>query len=541
MARHSTRLFALLFVGLLGAALAGCGPDYPERGERYEGPIDPCDVEVATGASSTEPGQTDRNAPGIEYWKDGPYDVWNTSPLDECNDDPTIDAVGEQRDVAMYITYPTTSAPTVSGEGDVAPGAWPVIVFAHANNDSKCNIYRDYWSLHDHWASWGFVVVSVDGTYTNCQPGSRQNIVDRKDGQLAALDALADLNQSSDSRFTGRIDLDRVVFAGHSRGGGSSLLAAREHGDALGVIDIQGIDLTAFGFGDDPIVGFPVVGFTAGQDVDLNYPIVEPTEDQIDGVYTWVNITGGIHAYTADAVPIEPDDEPFIPRPRQHDITEYYSTAFLARFVGVGSGAYPTDESEQVLYSHHAARQVDEHISPLAVQQRWRSPTSAVLIDAFDGVDPQINALGRANRSESLRTSDETWTYRPDAEDPGWVYRKAVSRRLVADMPGEFVLEIGGDVAMAPGDSLQARVKGPDSGAPAAFDVRVELADGTEATVEGGQHIGPELLSNRFTQLVVDAEELGLSSETQVDRVVFEVRSGTLFVDDVRVVVPDAM
>jgi hypothetical protein len=271
---------------------------------------------------------------------------------------------------------------------------------------------------------------------------------------------------------------------------------------------------------------------------------VEPTEDQIDSVYTWVNIFGGIHAYTADAVPIEPDDEPFITRGRQHDITEYYSTAFLARHVGVGDGAYPsqaepTTQSDNVLFSHYAARQVEEHISPLAVQQRWRSPYDAVLIDAFDGATPEQNELGRPNVSDGLTRSEETWTYRPGREEPRLMYRKAVSRRLVADSTGEFVLEVGGVATMGEGDSIQARVKGPDSGRAASFDVRVEFSDGTDAVVEGDMHIGPAPLLNRFTQLVLTADDLGVSRELSIERIAFVVRDGTLFVDDLRVVRPE--
>ncbi|MGM0556935.1 MAG: alpha/beta hydrolase family protein [Myxococcota bacterium] len=522
-------------------ALGACGPEYPERGDRYEGSLDPCGVSVATGAAGADDVEPRRSGAESRFWDHGPYEVWNTSPLDRCNDDPTIAEVDDQTDVRMYVTYPTTSVPTRSGRGDVAPGQWPVVIFAHANNDSQCNIYRDYWSLHDHWASWGFIVVSVDGTYTNCQPGTHRNIVERKNGQLAALDALDRLNESDDSRFTGRVDLSRVVFAGHSRGGGSSLIAAREHGDALGVIDIQGIDLTAFGFGDAPITDFPVVGFTAGEDVDLNYPLVEPTEDQIESTYTWVNIFGGIHAYTADAVPIEPDDEPFIPRSRQHDITELYSTAFLLRVLPGDDGTSPgepaqMERSDAVLFTHTGARLVDENISPLGVHQRWRGPWSATLIDDFDGETPDTNALGRPNASDGFTLSEETWTYRPDEEDPRYMYRKAVSRRLVAEGNGEFALEVGGDAAMAPGESLQARVRGPDSGDAAVFRVRVEWKDGSETVVDGREHIGPEPLLNRFTQLVLTAEELAVGDVRAIDRVVFEVSGGTLFIDDLRLV-----
>src|SRR5690606_196731 len=96
------------------------------------------------------------------------------------------------------------------------------------------------------------------------------------------------------------------------------------------VIDLQGIDLTAFGFGSAPLLPeTPVLGITAGNDVDLDYPHVEPTEDQLAGPYTWIDIVGAIHAHTADTVPIEPDDEPTITRTAQHNVTDFFSTAFL--------------------------------------------------------------------------------------------------------------------------------------------------------------------------------------------------------------------
>jgi hypothetical protein len=46
-------------------------------------------------------------------------------------------------------------------------------------------------------------------------------------------------------------------------------------------------------------------------------------------------------------------------------------------------------------------------------------------------------------------------------------------------------------------------------------------------------------LLNRFTQLVLTAEDLGVSSELSIDRIAFVVRDGTLFLDDLRVVRPD--
>jgi pimeloyl-ACP methyl ester carboxylesterase len=523
-------LLAVPMMAALAMSTSACGGgERPE--DRYEGPIAPCEVEL----SRTNPDQPQSGPEGFEaarasvapqFWKTGPYGVWNTSPAEACLGDPVMERVGDQRNVSLYLTYPAASVPTRSGLGDVAPGRWPVIIFAHANNDSQCDIYRRYYSLHDHWASWGFVVASVDGTYTNCRPGSKENIEKRIDGQLEAVEKLAALDADPNSRFFGRIDLDTVVFAGHSRGGGASLVAAERYGDAAGVIDIQGIDLTSFGFGTQTLPDFPVVGFTAGEDVDLNYPIAEPTEDQLGGPYTWVNINGGIHAYTADTVPIEPDDEPLIERGQQHDVTEYYSTAFLARFVEGGDGS--------VLFSHAGAGVVDQEISELGVFQRWRSDAPANWIDRFDGDSPDENLTGGQNTSSGLDRSEELTTYRPD-ENAGAVYRKSVSRLLEAGDSGTFRLELDGVQAPAKA-SLQARIKGPDVGEVAQFSVTVELADpaGQDAstyTYAGADFIGPEPLGNRFTQLVIPGDDF---AEDMVSAIEFEVSKGAVFIDDLR-------
>ena len=319
-------------------ALLGCVDNPVDPTARYRGPLDPCSVEIdGSTAGWSEPGfgpdhhdPFESSPPRFEL--PGPYGAWNTSPAPRCQDDPTIPFVGterithkngrteevEHRDVRMYITYPTASVPTVTGDGRVAEGAFPVIIFAHANHDRQCNIYRGYYSLHDHWATWGFVVVALDQTALNCRPGSRQNVQLRADGQVAAVEALRALNQDVESRFYGKLDLSKVIFAGHSRGGGASFIAQRAYPAGIGVIDLQGIDVTAFGFGDATLPAVPVIGFTAGEDVDLNYPHCEPTEDQLGGEYTWVNINGGIHAYTADSSPLEFDDHPLIGRGQQH-------------------------------------------------------------------------------------------------------------------------------------------------------------------------------------------------------------------------------
>lgn len=445
-----------------------------------------------------------------KYWDCGPYATWSTEPDTACEENPHIPEVGGIEDVDLFITYPAVSDPTVSGSGAVAAGRWPVIIFGHANHDRVCDINEGYRSLHDHWASWGYIVVAVDATAWNCMRGSTPNIQRRIEQMIAAVDVVEELNADATSRFYGHVDLERVVIAGHSRGGGATLEVVKAVPGARAFIDMQGIDMTAFGFGADPARTLPSLGFTAGSDVDLNYPIVEPTEEQFAGPYTWVNIDGGIHAYTADSSPIEPDDEPGITQQQQHDIDELFTTAFLARWVGVGDGSAPATftpapEADAVLFSHRGAAEVLAAISPdRGVHTRWNRRVVGFSL----GLD-----------------APETFTYTPDEPAPRPIYQKAVSWRLEA---GDFPLTGDFPLAAGRGATLQARVKGPDFGSTARFDIEILTASGT-TTLNGADLTGPVPVYNRFTQLVADLPDDELRS------IVLRIHDGVLFVDDLRI------
>ncbi len=485
------------------------------------------------------------------YFEPGPYPVWNTQPLESCPQNPTIDLVGDEPDVDMYVVYPTEGDPTRTGQGPVAEGRWPVILFAHANNDRVCDINERYLSLHDHWASWGFIVVAVDGTFTNCNSGTRANIELRAEGLLKALLRLEALHDDPTSRLYGRVDLDNVVLAGHSRGGGASLLAASLDPRVRAVIDLQGVDMTSFGFGDDPLAPVPVIGLTAGEDVDLNYPIVEPTEDQLSGPYTWVNLNGAIHAYTADTAPIEPDDLPLISQQQQHDLTEFFTTAFLDRFVGVGDGSpqsaprTPSPQAAPALFSHAGARLVDAEISGLGVFVRWNQRfATALVIDRFDGpktLDPaSLNDLGGDNVFEDLARADEVLTYIPDGGNRRNVHLKANALRLVAraEGPGVFRTFLRSDrepEPVDPGATLQARVKGPDQGPAGIAAIEILTPEGA-ARLPLADFIGPEPLKNRFTQLSVPLDAFPFpQAPAAITSVAVILESGTLFIDDLRI------
>lgn len=498
--------------------MLACADDEP-RDRVYPGDVEPCDVD----ASAVEDADL-RPSPGSAFHLPGSYFSWNTAPAGACRNNIEI-SEGDLKGKEIYVSYPTPTEPTVSGKGGIAKGLFPVIVFAHANHDGVCNIFEKYFSLQSHWATWGAVVFAVDGTDTNCQQGSRQNLQDRSDAQRAALAEARRLNDNPESMFYQRLDMDRVIFAGHSRGGGASHVSAEEEPDVKGVINLQGVDVTAFGFGSATFRSYPTLAMTAGNDVDVNYPYFEPTEDQLGGDYTWVNINGGIHAYTADTVPLEPDDPPEISRQQQHDITEYFTVAFLQKVVGLPT---PIEDSvDQSLNSFDGAAFVKEEISEMGVNIRWRWGADPIWIDKFDGKTPGLNEMGGETSWEALVVAENS-TYRPDENPLSGMYGKSYALHFKAESsPGWYRTRL---VEQYPrgGDRVEFRVKGPDKGPIAGL--KVVLEGSTEFEYDVREHVGPISLSNRFTQVVIHLDP----TVPPIEVIRFEAMGGEIFVDDLR-------
>lgn len=540
----SKRLFKPISIILLASALnnAACTDDDVEV-------FDPCEVTTATSA------KLQLNKAGLdalerqELWRQGPYFVWSTSPAGSCAANPTTPKDAITPDVALRITYPLANQARLTGQRNIAPGSWPIIVFSHANNDSVCNIFERYQSLHEHWASWGFVVVSVDDTELNCKRGNKENIDLRSNRQRSAIQALEALNQDPQSVFYQAIDASKIILAGHSRGGGASLVSwqkytTQEH--IKGIIDLQGIDMTSFGFGR-PDINVPVIGISASKDVDLNYPYVEPTEEQLRAPYTWVTLYGGIHAYTADTVPIEPDDEPGIPQQVQQDLTEYFTTAFLAQHLGLGSAQHQSalapGSATSILYSHQGAQVAAERLSKQGVAVRWNTKSpEAVILDDFEAArsaqpDLSVNLLGGQNICADLATCDEVSTYEPDKSSPSPMYAKASSRRLIAqETPfnaGIFSMTLPEPISLTPTARLQARIKGLDQAPDTKLLVHLYTDSPTPAlSVNAQDHMGPIPMTNRYVQLDLPLEEL---ANAQLTQIAFEVVSGGVFIDDPRI------
>lgn len=491
-----------------------------------------------------------------EWWRPGPLDVASTIAWPDC---PPLDASTATVDDPLRITYPAR-------EGQVAPGRWPVIVFAHANAVDVCDPTDRYRSLHEQWASWGWIVVAVDASEHNCTAYSIANMRGRIDKHVAALDELRRANADVGSPFRGHVDLDRVVVAGHSRGGTVALVLASESPDFVGAIALQAGNPARFGLGNE-FIDLPVIGLTSELDKDLDFPHVDLTEATLRGRYSWHTLRRGNHSFTADGLPRRVSDDPaeILGRASQIELTKYLTTAFLAANFGVWDGRQIAKQPQAgpVLYSHFGAEFARGFLRGSGFVSRWDLPDRDVAwVDEFDSRavglpplasdddeheeeeeegegrrswrdDPDINDLGGANTCSGLARCEEVWTYRPELTDAARAgYRVPSSLLLEAstDAPGRFEMEL--DVDAAEGWHLQGRVRTDADEAPR-FDIVLTTAAG-EQRVMGREAVDNGGVGDRFVQFDVEVQP------GHVDAVAFELQSGRLFVDDVRFVASSA-
>ena len=491
---------------------------------RYEpGPVNPCEVK-RTGESLVQINESKVFEGEVaELWKAGPYPVWNTSPAEACEND-LEHTTKDGKEVRLYLTYPTRSNPTVSGDSSLADGKFPVIIFGHANHDRQCSIYQGYYSLHDHWASWGYVVASYDGTEWNCKRGTNENMRGRAELFKTSVQALRELNDDPESLYYQKLDFSKIILAGHSRGGGAQYMALPDIENVVGIINLQGVRVLGALSGRPTI---PTLGITAGRDVDLNYPHVEYMEDGMAGPYTWINLNGGIHAYTADSSPLEADDTPTITRQEQHDVTEFYTTAFLARYVGLPNRNEPEFNfipgSIDILESHAGSRTALT-ISERGVFQRWRpdlKPNAIALIDDFTTMRT-TNLLDGSYTAAGM-SAGRTLTYK----DSGRHY--SYSMLLNTADKGTLEIEIPGNITVGDSGKLEFRIKQKDEG-EASTEISISINGGS--FINAFDYVGPLDIENRFSQISIPLSKL--STNESVNMITIKINSGSLLIDDLR-------
>lgn len=516
-------------------------------GDRFEGDYDPCEVKRRPGpldiAQTYDPAGLSAAKQGY-YWRSGPYPIWATSPdPDRCENNPHAPPAYGAGAMPLYITYPAQQWPARTGIASIARGKWPVVVFAHANHDRTCRIFDRYVSLHDHWASWGAIVISISSTLHNCQPGSYHNLLWRKQDIERTLETLKTWNSQPDHWLYDRLDLDRVILAGHSRGGGAALLASMAPPQGVnirGVINLQGIDLTSFGFGS-PQIKTPTLGIVAGNDVDVNFPGVDGNQELIRAPHTWVTLFGAIHAYTADTSPLEFDDEPKITRQQQRDMTQLYTTAFMAHHLGIAHEAqgppFALKAQDDLLYGYGGVQLILDHITRVGAAARWDARRPQTLsIDDFNRAElGTTNLLGlptQATGFPSAKAPRITTAYDPD--DPAAKQDAVKFKAKALWLRGQGRWQTTLNLEASPqARRLVARVKAHGA-KPARFALTIQTPSGLEHIL-GASIIGPMPITDRYTQLIAP-----LPAAQPITAIGVELlhADDELIIDDLRVELP---
>lgn len=107
-------------------------------------------------------------------------------------------------------------------------GPFPVVLIVHGNHDMEDYSDSGYAWLGEHFASHGIFTVSVDENFLNsgfsdALAGFEGGLARENDARgwllLEHLRQLREWNAARDHPLAGKLDLDRVVLIGHSRGG----------------------------------------------------------------------------------------------------------------------------------------------------------------------------------------------------------------------------------------------------------------------------------------------------------------------------------
>lgn len=115
-------------------------------------------------------------------------------------------------------------------------GKYPLIVFSHGSGGTRVG----YTFFVEHMASHGYIVMSADHTgnsrftFLNGQvverggPRAQSSAVDRPKDVSFLIDSMTRMNNGADSRFAGRVDMERVGVSGMSFGGSTTMRALNQ-------------------------------------------------------------------------------------------------------------------------------------------------------------------------------------------------------------------------------------------------------------------------------------------------------------------------
>ncbi len=137
-------------------------------------------------------------------------------------------------------------------------GKFPLVLFSHGNGGLRCQ--NAFWC--EHMASHGYIVAAPDHTgncaittvdgkpilFNDTDEGRRQSSGDRPKDLSFIIDTMGRFNKGGDSRFLGKLDLERIGVAGHSFGGYTSTAMADQEPrvDAIAPMAAVGTERTNY-------------------------------------------------------------------------------------------------------------------------------------------------------------------------------------------------------------------------------------------------------------------------------------------------------
>ncbi len=235
--------------------------------------------------------------------------------------------------VAAQDGLPVLGAWPADAAGRPAPGAHPIVIFAHASQKSGCKVYDRYKALQAAWARAGAVVLSVGAGRRACGKMSAESLELRAEGLRAARSA-AEAGARGEgplAPLAGAINPQQVWYAGHSRGGGAALLAAAadeaEGRPVTGVIALQPTPPRRWGLLAPTRA--PALVLLAGADTDVTPALTRSVLDETVGPIEVVTLPGAVHAWTGDDLPLRAGDAPGTDAATQRAWTEALTAAAL--------------------------------------------------------------------------------------------------------------------------------------------------------------------------------------------------------------------
>jgi hypothetical protein len=135
------------------------------------------------------------------------------------------------------VRYPATVAGVNTPVSSVN-ATYPVVLLMHGMHTTADPSYQGYGYLLDHFASRGYIALSIDVNAINAINGMQDT---RGHAVIEHLTLLQSKNQNP-GLFQGKIDMSRIAIMGHSRGG-DGVVQAEIYNQALGAnkFDIKGV------------------------------------------------------------------------------------------------------------------------------------------------------------------------------------------------------------------------------------------------------------------------------------------------------------